>query len=163
MKTMPKYFAIKNDGSKRFKRYLKWLEEKTGEYWRGDTINDFYGYDGGERFNGTTHNISLLDFSNPVTVLTLDEWEEIINQPQFEVGEEIEVRADFDGTWAPRKYIGYLDGLYWCKSNDYLGVAWEHARKLQKPIVEISVKVNGQEVSPDTISEETWNNIRNNK
>ena len=41
-----KYFAVKNDGTKDFYRYLGWLNKEYSLFFTGNDSNSYYGFDG---------------------------------------------------------------------------------------------------------------------
>jgi len=76
----------------------------------------------------------------------------------FEYGEEIEVSNDEKG-WFTRIYVGYIDGAIfpYCvvaekyvddfeKGEEFSTLEFRYARSLQKPRVEVEIKVNGKKV-----------------
>lgn len=71
MKT-PKYFAVRNDGSKEFSEYIEWLNNRTGSYWRLMNL-EFYGIDGSNG-NKSTAVDNFDSFKNNPIQLTLKEW-----------------------------------------------------------------------------------------
>jgi len=71
---LPQYFAVKSDHSNPlWGKYIKWLNEKYGKCFGGFSW-DYYG------FAGTASCYDYIcDFSNPVTILSLEEWDKIVN------------------------------------------------------------------------------------
>lgn len=79
MKTLPKYFVIKCDQKNPlWGKYIEWLNKTYGAQWEGNS-ECFYGYDGNKSDSGTTYWSNVHSFSNSPTVLTLEEWNEIVN------------------------------------------------------------------------------------
>lgn len=77
MKTLPKYFAIKRDATNPlWKKYIDWLNENYESNWSGNE-NAYYGniYLNGK--GNWQYDVSSLS-ANPI-ILTLKEWDEIIN------------------------------------------------------------------------------------
>lgn len=75
---LPKYFAILHYGNNPlWDNYIVWLNKKYNRDFRGDSINKYYGYDGQDRCT----NIS--NFDNNPTILTLEQWNNIVNGNQI--------------------------------------------------------------------------------
>jgi hypothetical protein len=73
---LPEYFAIKWSDNPLWKDYIRWLNKSYNADFNGFAYISFYGYDGVKV--GYTYN--LLFFKNPVTVLTLEQWDNIVNK-----------------------------------------------------------------------------------
>lgn len=96
MRALPKYFVIKNEGdSPLWKKYIDWLNKTYGTctYWTGISLNYFYGYDGSEcnRRKGTCSGLTLAYFQNSPTVITLEEWDSMVNSKTLQVGDKITI------------------------------------------------------------------------
>lgn len=81
---------------------------------------------------------------------------EMLLGPAFEWGEEIEV-SDYAVEWCKLYFWGYApdkDGRW------AINGSWHYGRRIQKPQIKLTVKINGEDVDPSAISEETWNNLR---
>ena len=90
---LPKYWVVKNDGSEKFKdTVLKYLKDVHNEPWLGIDTYSYYGYDGGNCFQGTNTYGSVSDFQNSPTLLTLKKFIELTSEEEFVEGEVIEVR-----------------------------------------------------------------------
>ena len=73
-KELPKYFVIKRDNSNPlWDKYIQWLNSKYNTNWQGNTWS-YYGFDG---TNICWHNVN--SFKNNPTLLTLEEWDSIVN------------------------------------------------------------------------------------
>lgn len=126
-KKLPAYFVIKRDSDNPlWGKYIKWLKELTGDKnlteneiyginWAGDAISYiYYGYDGTGSFGGTHCWSSLKEFENNPTLLTLEEWDEIVNPKTLKVGDvvnlhglEYEVKKGIDDTY----YMYIMDAM----------------------------------------------------
>jgi hypothetical protein len=73
---LPKYFAIKRDANNPlWNKYITWLNETYENNLSGDAFS-YYGYDG---FSANWfYNIN--NFKNPVTELTLEQWDSVVNK-----------------------------------------------------------------------------------
>lgn len=85
----PKYWVVRNDGSKLFKDTVVNKMNAisiSGRQWKGKTLKSYYGYDGNTlpNKNGTNVSTSLGDFENNPTLLTLDEFIELLTEQVFE-------------------------------------------------------------------------------
>ena len=77
---LPKYWVVKllKEEQKLFQKTVcPYLKEVYGELWQGSNINNYYGYDGNARYNGTGTWRILNSFKNNPTVLTLQEFIEL--------------------------------------------------------------------------------------
>lgn len=90
----------------------------------------------------------------------------------FKYGEEIDVSDDGDH-WTKRIFVGYIDGhshpfacvegrleSKFLNREKFQTQEWCYARKVQKPEIEITVRINGKEAKLSDISEETLKKIR---
>lgn len=74
MKQLPQYFVIKRDASNPlWQKYIDWLNETYGHILIGDA-NGYYGYGEVQYYSARLEN-----FSNRPTLITLDQWDAIIN------------------------------------------------------------------------------------
>ena len=94
-KKLPAYFVIKRDSDNPlWGKYIKWLNKIYGINWVGDAISYiYYGYDGTGPFGGTNCWSSLEEFENNPTLLTLEEWDEIVNPKTLKVGDVINLHG----------------------------------------------------------------------
>lgn len=78
MKTLPKYWAVRKDTNNPiWKTFITWFIEKSGfnEYhW-----SSYYWYDCSDGYNWYDYLSKIEDFDNPVTLITLKEWDSIVN------------------------------------------------------------------------------------
>jgi hypothetical protein len=81
MNKLPKYFAIKQDATNPlWDKYIKWLNKTYKTLWGGDFPDAFYGYDDNVyNTSGTHFALSIENFENNPTILTLEEWDEMVN------------------------------------------------------------------------------------
>ena len=81
--------------------------------------------------------------------------------PEFEAGEEVEVRNPIGG-WHKREYLGFMDGKHWCyqRYDEESATVWPQIRKVKQPEIDITVKINGKEAKLSDISEDTLKKIR---
>ena len=94
-KKLPAYFVIKRDSDNPlWGKYIKWLNKIYGINWVGDAISYiYYGYDGTGPFGGTNCWSSLEEFENNPTLLTLEEWDEIVNPKTLKVGDKVDIHG----------------------------------------------------------------------
>lgn len=79
---LPKYFAIKRDkNNPLWKKYISWLNNIHKSDFKGD-VYLYYGSCCEDRIGGfdCANNIK------PVEIITLEQWDSIVNKPKFEVG-----------------------------------------------------------------------------
>jgi len=88
--------------------------------------------------------------------------DDMILSEAFKPGEEIEVRDSEDERWIKYKFCGLVFGnrSYPFHTN---GGVYCFGRKIPKPTIEITVKINGKESQLSDISEETLLKIRGDK
>ncbi len=80
--SLPKYWIVKNDGSDEYKNIvIKYLQKFHN--WEGSDINNYYGFDGGDRYRGSFDSRNIKDFHNTPTILTLEEFKQCINGKQI--------------------------------------------------------------------------------
>jgi len=78
MEKLPEYFVIKRDANNPlWRKYIDWLNEQTGRRFDGTAI--YYGRDGNEYYKGYDCNENVECFLNSPTLLTLDQWNAIVN------------------------------------------------------------------------------------
>jgi hypothetical protein len=88
---LPEYFAIKWSNNPLWKDYIKWLNETYNTNLNGSYSACFYGYDGFK----VVYESRLLFFKNPVTELTLEQWDNIINKKnEFKLPEKWYIKRD---------------------------------------------------------------------
>jgi hypothetical protein len=77
---LPEYFAIKRDAKNPlWNKYIKWLNKTYNLSLTGNaTVHIYYGW-AGEKDNLSCYHNNILDFPNPVTELTLEQWDNIVN------------------------------------------------------------------------------------
>jgi len=96
-KQLPEYFAIKWSDNPLWRDYIKWLNETYNTNLNGSYSACFYGYDGFR----VVYDSSLAYFKNPVTELTLEQWDNIVNKKEnmneynIKVGDIITIISDF--------------------------------------------------------------------
>ena len=111
MNKLPKYWVVKNDGSKKyFDIVLKYINKKYNRRWCGSFFF-YYGFDGNAKYNGTNAYHDIESFINNPTLLTLDEF--------------IELSKEVDEFVLPEKWIVKInskeEGIVICK---WAGSAW---------------------------------------
>jgi hypothetical protein len=74
---LPKYFAIKKDYDNLYlwNKYITWLNKTYDVVFSGDSFS-YYGYDG---FSADWFS-NINSFRNPVTEITLEQWDNIVNK-----------------------------------------------------------------------------------
>jgi hypothetical protein len=88
---LPKYFAIKWSDNPLWKDYIKWLNKTYNTNLNGSYSACFYGYDGFK----VVYESRLLFFKNPVTELTLEQWDNIVNKKDgFKLPEKWYIKRD---------------------------------------------------------------------
>lgn len=79
--SLPKYWVVKKSTDPRFKKaVIKYLNEICNQ-WTG-TDNDYYGFDGNSSYNGTNAWTNVKSFQNSPTLLSLDEFCQMVETPQ---------------------------------------------------------------------------------
>lgn len=80
-KELPKYFVIKSDlDNPLWQKYINWLNEKYNSTFEGNWEGMYYGYDGNKHStHGTDWYRDIECFKNKPIILTLEEWDEIVN------------------------------------------------------------------------------------
>ena len=104
---LPKYFVVKrDDANPLWRKYIDWLNKTYLVDWPGFSLN-YYGYDGSIIHKGTNAHDNIERFENSPTLLTLDEWDAIVNPKELKVGDKVElhgltheVRCSNYGFWA---------------------------------------------------------------
>lgn len=82
-KTLPKSFACENTNDKLWEKYIKWLNKEYRRDFVGDSYNwPYYGIMSSGEFD---HNKS----SYFDTIISLEEWDEIVNGKQTQIEEEV--------------------------------------------------------------------------
>ena len=85
-KSLPKYFVVKrDDANPLWRKYIQWLNTTYKVDW-GPYNFLYWGYDGNSNHygNGTRVGYSIKDFLNSPTIITLKEWNEIVNNSNIE-------------------------------------------------------------------------------
>ena len=76
MKTLPQYFAIQKCDNPLWQEYIDWLNEKYNITITGTITSIYYWFDGVVK-----HHYYPSNFKNTPTILTLEEWKEMITNP----------------------------------------------------------------------------------
>ena len=84
MKKLPKYFVILKDGTNPlWDKYIQWLRTTYNAPWSGN-LKWYYGYDGNSINNcGTNCWSAIKRFENNPTLITLEYWNECVNEFQL--------------------------------------------------------------------------------
>lgn len=148
--------------------YFNKLKKYLPDYYRWNKKNIFYG-----KKNGIDE---CTEYSNSEdNIITIKEFMTLLEP--FKEGDIVEVRENESQPWTKRVYI-YTDknGRINCVSGSdietnedkYLNNKsystydrWNYIRKVQQDKIELTLTINGQEISPSEISKETWNSLRN--
>ena len=98
---------------------------------------------------------------------------EMIAGYAFEYGEKIEVRESNDDPWEKAFFVAFRPGAKYpyCtvhhyytgefqQGEPYLGGYYRYVRRIEKPNIEITAKINGKEVPLSKISDETFRNLK---
>jgi len=113
MTELPKYYAVKMDYSNPLaEKAMKWFEEKAGEF----TFSNwgYYGYDGSLKNNGYNAAINIQSFVNPVTILTLEEWHDIVFGKKIPLNKDLyyyKINAEEDYLITPISVLRYISEL----------------------------------------------------
>lgn len=92
---LPKYFVVKrDDANPLWRKYIQWLNTTYKVDW-GPYNFLYWGYDGNSNNygNGTRAGYDLGHFQNSPVLLTLDEWDAIVNQKELKVGDKVELHG----------------------------------------------------------------------
>ena len=92
---LPKYFVVKrDDANPLWRKYIQWLNTTYKVYW-GPYNFLYWGYDGNSNNygNGTRAGYDLGHLQNSPVLLTLDEWDAIVNQKELKVGDKVELHG----------------------------------------------------------------------
>jgi len=95
----------------------------------------------------------------------------MIEAPEFECGDEVEVCDNIHNRWLKRRYIGKHNEMHVCVAENYQDqfndgddeykvVEWQYCRKIKAPLIEITCKINGKPCLLSDISKETLLQIR---
>ena len=84
--SLPKYWVVKrNDKDPRWRDIINYLNENyihpSGGHF-GGSVNNYYGVDGNNGFNGASCADELDDFENYPTLLTIDEFFRLLNSSE---------------------------------------------------------------------------------
>ncbi len=91
---LPKYFVVKQDlDNPLCNKYIDWLNKTYGVNWTGGAQGCYYGFDGGSEFEGTNCYASPNCFQNSPTLLTLEQWDAIVNPKELKVGDKVELHG----------------------------------------------------------------------
>ena len=93
-KKLPKYFVIKKDSDNPlWKEYIKWLNRTYNEGWSGAAYN-YYGFVASVfRTSGTDAQYEVGNFQNNPTLISLQEWDEIVNPKTLKAGDVINLHG----------------------------------------------------------------------
>lgn len=128
MKTLPKSFGIKRDASNPlWDKYVKWLINKgadiegKGDWYYGISKKGVIGYN--------SH-----DYTRFETILTLEEWDSIVNGWQPKKGEMVEVRYYECDDWMLREFLCMDGDRFVCRHESVNNVfyAWLECRPIDK-------------------------------
>lgn len=124
MKTLPKYFVIEKDLSNPlWKKYIQWLKDTYDASW-GGKMYAFYGYEGSSIYTKTNCFHKLEHFRNNPVLITLKEWDDIVNPKEFVLPEKWCIKW---GSLENFKIIqGYLNNKY-PRKDPWLFVSPHHA------------------------------------
>ena len=164
----PNGWQIKSDGSEFFReKVLTYIETAR----KGNVLastwanyeNEYYGLNkdvkGINSYKGGCFKEPLITFKDFIE----------LTEKQFITGERVEV-SDSKLNWNEGIYIGQDNkdspimtvGVFsednYKRGDIFKTVRWKYIRKIKKDKLEVKVFMNGKEVSPKIISEETWNN-----
>ena len=147
MNKLPKYWAVQltEENQELFRKtVIPYMLNVYEEYWRGDGIGYFYGYDGNRLYKGTNYCKNIEAFKNSPTILSLSEFIELSKEvEEFVLPEKWAVKRDMDtynilnewcnshpgvqGTNSSKGYVhshnygyywvGYQNGYYYANSN----------------------------------------------
>ena len=97
------------------------------------------------------------------TSVLFDVSEDMIESPAYFIGKEYEF-SDNKKDWNKDIYVGYIghDNTDLGYSHQSQNSVWDYVREIKEPDIEITVKINGNEVRLSEISEETLLKIRQN-
>lgn len=80
---LPKYWVVRCDvKNPNWRKVIDYLNEIYDQGWSGDNHDDYYGYDGGNHFNGTNTWPSPSYFINNPTLLTIEEFIELTTKKE---------------------------------------------------------------------------------
>ena len=128
MKKLPKYFIIRKDEKNPlWKKYLAWINETYRnpagqEPWVG--TEQFYGYTGAYSKSGTSCGNTAASFGNNPTLITLEYWNECVNEFQLPEKWCVKVTEDNKGlldSWRinQKTYANVLDLWGWLVSDSF--------------------------------------------
>jgi len=94
---LPLYFVVKNDKSKEWKEYIKWLNKTFKEDWAGDNYNNYYGFENGSVNNGTNCYPCTESFKNNPTIFnSAKEFMDIVNKNKMQTEVKIQVPQGYE-------------------------------------------------------------------
>ena len=79
MKTLPEHFCIKQVIDPRWSQYITWLNKTYNKSLAGDLRDFYYGYCGNTTLYGDMFERDVKSFPVPMTILTLDQFFEYLN------------------------------------------------------------------------------------
>ena len=84
---LPKYFVIQRDANNPlWDEYIKWLNKNYNSDYSGADPNYYYGFDGylcGDKSDRAAVSRDFSNFKNNPKILTLEQWDEIVNPKKF--------------------------------------------------------------------------------
>jgi hypothetical protein len=125
---LPKYYAVKNDGTEDFKRFLTWLNKKYNQFWKG-TAFKYYGYDGNEMFNGTDYWDDISQFQN--------------NPVIFETAKEFMDLVDAEEQPKSKEPISFPSPEQWAKDNGYIKLGQDEEVIKKEEVADFEFELKG--------------------
>lgn len=123
-KTLPKFFVVERQENELWTKFINWLNITYEQEWNGTAFN-YYGYDGNNlaNNNGTDGWDSIKVFKNNVQLLTLEEWDAIVNTAPIitKLPEYFIVKQD--DSKLCKDYIEWLNKTY---KTDWTGSAFKY-------------------------------------
>ena len=132
---IPQYFAVKNDKTKEFKGYLKWLNKKYSVRWIGMHSDYFYGYCGYGFDNGTFASSKGHIKSNVELFESAKEFMELVNKQENKNNNIMEKPKTFwitgkkhqlEAIWEDLKELGYYSDSNKNYELKYIGNNYEN-------------------------------------
>lgn len=132
-----KYFVVKNDNTQDFNDYINWLNNEFKIKWGGYDSDNYYGYDGNSKHNGTNSFNILEKFQNNPKVFTAKEFMDMLRQETKIVG----YKAPYDlynGLVKKGDILKYgsVEASYCCKGRSFpkeIVETWEPVYEEIKP------------------------------
>lgn len=114
MKTLPKYFAIKAEDSELFDKFIEWFNKMASTLWNKVSVTrcaNFYWRDWSRDWNGYDFYTSFSSFKNSPTLITLEEWDSIVNWTPKTVSKNFTYETQYlrsDWTLFTKDSIGWI-------------------------------------------------------